>query len=309
MCWLCLVIVAVACGDDNGSGVAARQTGNTATQANAGQTTGGTSATAQTVNDPGARRAESPPSTVSQSGASGAVPAEMCAAPAKPALAAYDRKTGTHKWSVCASDSARRELLAASDKFVYLTVSDRGPAKLVAYDMAGKEVPDGGPAEGRPELPTFPTGPHEGIIVGAIRVTGGQDDPTTVVDHATGRFLWSQPGSPPYDDVWAIGDDAVYVIDRNGASSPRLVAYELSSGKTRWQIDNVDPYGTIGWPWHVDGDLLFTIWSNLAVFSTRDGKTVWQTNYPKVEFPRMTGVRANSTLVFVAFSSIASGGD
>jgi hypothetical protein len=192
---------------------------------------------------------------------------------------------------------------------VYITVTDRGPAKLVAYDMLGNEVPEGGPAEVRPKLPAPSTGPYEGTVVGTIRVTGGQDDPTTAVDNATGRVLWTQPGSPPYDDVWAIGDDAVFVIDRNGPSAPRLVAYELTSGKTRWQLDKVDPYGTIGWPWYVEGDLVFTIWSNLAVFSTRDGKTMWQTYYPKVQFPRMTGVRANSTLVFVAFSSNPSGGD
>ena len=47
----------------------------------------------------------------------------------------------------------------------------------------------------------------------------------------------------------------------------------------------------------------------LAACDLEDGSTIWRTQYPAVEFPRMTGVRANSVSVFVAFSSIRSGGD
>ena len=65
----------------------------------------------------------------------------------------------------------------------------------------------------------------------------------------------------------------------------------------------------VSWPWHVDSDVLFAIWTNLVVISTDDGSTIWRTQYPVVPFPRMTGVRANSDTVFVAFSSVASGGD
>jgi hypothetical protein len=65
----------------------------------------------------------------------------------------------------------------------------------------------------------------------------------------------------------------------------------------------------MGWPWYVEGEDLFAIWTNLAVVSTRDGKTRWNTNYPIAQFPRMTGVRANAQMVFVAFSSVPSGGD
>ena len=232
-----------------------------------------------------------------------------CAQEGQPALAAYNRKTGALKWAVCATDNVRRDVLQATDKAVYLATSERGTAKVTAYDTAsGEELPDGGPANERPAS-TPRTGPYENPAVDGVRIEGGQDDATSAVDASTGKVLWSQPGSPPYDDVWAIGDGAVFVINRRGPTPPQLVAYELKSGATRWKLDGVDPYGAMGWPWFVEGKEVFTIWSNLAVISTRDGKTRWQTNYPRAEFPRMTGVRANATLVFVAFSSIASGGD
>ena len=75
----------------------------------------------------------------------------------------------------------------------------------------------------------------------------------------------------------------------------------------RWEIES-DPTDVL-WPWQVEGHLLFAMWTNLAVISTDDGSTVWRTQYPVVPFPRMTGVQANSATVFVAFSSIESGGD
>ena len=136
---------------------------------------------------------------------------------------------------------------------------------------------------------------------------GGQDDPTTARDASTGEKLWTQPGSPAYDDLWAAGDGAVYVSDGQGGLGPRLLtAYELTSGEVRWQNE---PTAEQFLPWHVSNGVLFTIWSNLALISTEDGSTIWRTQYPAVEFPRMTGVRANSVSVFVAFSSIRSGGD
>ena len=67
--------------------------------------------------------------------------------------------------------------------------------------------------------------------------------------------------------------------------------------------------GSHVWPWYVDGNVLYAIRTNLALISTADGSTIWRTDYPDVEFPRITGVRANSDTVFVAFSTLASGGD
>jgi hypothetical protein len=228
----------------------------------------------------------------------------MCGAEGLPAVAAYDLSTGVFRWVACSAADVRRGVVEASDDAVYLEVSSNTQG-LVAYDAAdGTALPDGGPAESQPTLPDR-TGPSPSPVVDGVRIEGGQDDPTSAVDDATGDVLWTKPGSPAYDDVWAVGDGAVYVINRQG--TPRLVAYELTSGDVRWETE-LDPTD-VSWPWHVDNDVLFAIWTNLVVISTDDGSTIWHTQYPVVDFPRMTGVRANSDTVFVAFSSVASGGD
>ena len=243
--------------------------------------------------------------------ASGPAPTEMCGGDDSLAVAAYDLAIGAFKWAACGSGDVRRGVLEASDEAVYLEVfvPDGGAQELVAYDAAtGEELPNGGPAESRPTLP-INTGATPRVLVDGIRIEGGQDDPTSAIDATTGDVLWTKPGSPAYDDVWAVGDGAVYVINHQAASpgfSGPIVAYELTTGEVRWTIeaDTTDVQ-----PWHVAGGVLLAIWTNLAVISTGDGSTIWRTQYPSVEFPRMTGVRANSDTVFVAFSSVASGGD
>jgi PQQ-like domain len=249
---------------------------------------------------------------VTREGPTSPAPTEMCDTDMAPAVAAYELATGVFKWAACASAGVRRGVLQASDDAVYVEVVEpnTGDQQLVAYDAAdGTVLPDGGPAGGRPTLPDRTVYlPSAGVVVDGVRVQGGQDDPTTAVDDATGDVLWTHPGSPAYDDVWAVGDGAVYVINRQSTDgSARLVAYELRSGAVRWEIES-DPTDVV-WPWHVDGDSLFAIRTNLALISTDDGSTVWRTQYPVVPFPRMTGVQANSDTVFVAFSSIPSGGD
>lgn len=295
---LALSMVATACADDAPTGSSQR----TAPDESAGQT----SSSAE------------PSPEISAALATGSVPTsplptEMCDADASPALAAYDLATGAFKWAACASDGGRRSVLHVSDEAVYVEVIEPNTGEqqlLVAYDVAdGTELPDGGPAEGQPTMPDRSVYiPNSGVVVDGVRVTGGQDDPTTALDDANGDVLWTHPGSPAYDDVWAAGDGAVYVINRQFTDgSVRLIAYEVRSGAVRWEIES-DPTDVL-WPWHVDDDLLFAIWTNLAVISTDDGSTVWRTQYPVVPFPRMTGVLANSDTVFVAFSSIPSGGD
>ena len=247
----------------------------------------------------------------SSQAASGPPPAEMCGGNGSPAAAAYDLASGAFKWVACGSGEVRRGVLDASDEAVYLEVfvPDVGTPELVAYDAAsGEELPNGGPAGSGPTLP-INTGATPPVLVDGIRLEGGQGDPTTAIDATTGDVLWTKPGSPAYDDVWAVGDGAVYVTNQLTASaafSGPIVAYELTTGEVRWTID---ADSTDVQPWHVAGGVLFAIWTNLAVISTRDGSTLWRTQYPSVEFPRMTGVRANSDTVFVAFSSVASGGD
>jgi len=234
-------------------------------------------------------------------------PAEMCEANTAPALAAYALEDGTFRWAVCSSDDARRDVLEASEEVVHLAADQT----VVAYHAGtGTELPSAPPPPNTSTDFGVTADGRSTIDVDGIRIEGGQDDPTTAVDAATGEQLWTQPGSPAYDDMWAVGDGGVYLVDRSTSSGPRLVAYELKSGAIRWERGPIDPYGAdVGWPWSVSGNVLFTIWSNLALISTEDGSTLWRTDYPKVEFPRMTGVRANGDTVFVAFSSVRSGGD
>ena len=237
---------------------------------------------------------------------SGPSPTEMCSGGEQPVLVAYELASGAFKWAACSSGAVRRDLLEASEEIVYL--QDTGHGEPVAYDAAdGTVVSERGPAEGVPTVPSS-TGASPSVVVDGVRIEGGQDDPTTAFDDDSGARLWSHPGSPAYDNLWAVGDGAVYVINRQlNSGVPQLVAYELTTGDTRWTIEH-DPADEL-WPWHVDDGVLFAIWNNLALISTDDGSTIWRTHYPIVEFPRMTGVRANSDSVFVAFSAVASGGD
>ena len=241
----------------------------------------------------------------------GPVPSEMCADGEAPVLAAYALDNGEFRWVVCSADQSRYDVVDASTDAVHLrSIGPQGDETIVAYDPAdGTQLQSSDP----PATPTTVLGQtpdgRSSVEVDGIRIEGGQDDPTTAVD-ATGQDLWTQPGSPAYDNLWAIGDDAVYVVDQSDPRGQRLVAYELQTGDSRWERAPIDPYGAeVGWPWHVRGEVLFTIWSNLALLSTADGSTIWRTDYPVVEFPRMTGVRANDDSVFVAFSSTPSGGD
>ena len=51
------------------------------------------------------------------------------------------------------------------------------------------------------------------------------------------------------------------------------------------------------------------MWTNVALIATDDGSTIWRTDYPEAQFPRMTGLASNDHSVFVAFSAVPSGGD
>jgi hypothetical protein len=92
----------------------------------------------------------------------------------------------------------------------------------------------------------------------------------------------------------------VFVVDTSDGKE-RLLAYELKSGKTRWSKDLVPGDG---WPWYVEDGVLYTLWSNLALLSTKDGSVIWRTDYPVVDVPRMTNVRTNDKLLFVSFTSV-----
>ena len=109
-----------------------------------------------------------------------------------------------------------------------------------------------------------------------------------------------------YDDVWAVGDGAVFAVERGDTGSV-LAAYEVASGETRWQT----ALTAYLWPWHVIGERLLVMWTNLQMVATGDGKVLWETEYaePPSGFPRMMGGVANTRSVFVSFTTVRSGGD
>ena len=105
------------------------------------------------------------------------------------------------------------------------------------------------------------------------------------LDTKTGDRLWTYPATLVYDDVWAISDGAVYLAGRDGTT-----AVDVRTGDVRWVTPTVDPPDR-PWPWHATDGRVFTIWNNLVVMSTDDGSVLWRTEYPVVEFPRMTARR------------------
>ena len=277
-------LVAVACSDEAGSASGSGRTAATQTESNTSPASS-LVATGQAVSSP--------------------APANMCAADSAPVVVAYDLASGAFRWAACGEGQVRRDVVGVSDEAVEVEVfaSSAGPQQLLAFAANdGSALPASG---SQPTLPDR-TGPGPVVGVAGYRVDGGQDDPTSVFDTATGEVVWTHPGSPVYDDVWAVGDGAVFLMKSDATPPLHLVAYELASGNTRWEIE-ADPSDV--WPWYVDGNVLYAIWTNLALISTADGSTIWRTDYPNVDFPRITGVRANSDTVFVAFSTVASGGD
>ncbi|HEU4840028.1 MAG TPA: PQQ-binding-like beta-propeller repeat protein, partial [Ilumatobacteraceae bacterium] len=160
------------------------------------------------------------------------------------------------------------------------------------------------------EQPTDPSGDAAiGPVRGGASLFGGQGDPVTVLDAATGQQRWTAPGSPPYDDVWAVDDGGVYLVDRDAGE---IVAYDLVTGAERWRRPS-EP-AEYSWPWHVAGTTVFTMWWNLQARSTRDGSIQWATDYetgtePTGPTPRMISIATNAESALVTFYVGTLGGD
>ena len=146
-----------------------------------------------------------------------------------------------------------------------------------------------------------------GPVQGGASVFGGQDNPVTVLDAATGQQRWTAPAAPPYDNVWAVDAGTVYLVDRDAAE---IVAYDLLTGEERWRQPQGDGYV---WPWLADGDAVFTMWWNLESRASDTGEVRWHTDYPTgpspVDGQRMTSASMNESHVFVGFTSGSLGGD
>lgn len=142
-----------------------------------------------------------------------------------------------------------------------------------------------------------------------LTVTGGQDDRLIVSNSTTGDEIWSTPDFLAYDDVWAVGDGAIFMAHRAAAPDSTgigsLRAYELETGEIRWETEShVKSY-----PWWVADGRVFSIWTDLTALTTTAGDVLWTTDYGTQDFPGMRGVLANDDTVFVSFANGWGSGD
>lgn len=244
--------------------------------------------------------------------ADGPEPASMCEGGGVPLIAAYDADTGEHRWAACGDVVGWGAVDAATAHRVFVVGGPPGPQRVVlGFDAeTGAEVWRGSEVDYEQQIPKDADRiTHEPPVLDDVRLTGGQQDPLVAVDAGSGKERWSQPAARlAYDDVWAVGDNAVFAVEGVGvARALDVVAYEISTGAIRWRRQ-VEGYR---WPWHVREDRLFMLWHNIEVVDTGDGRVIWKTEFavPQSGFPRMTGAVANDELVFVSFTVVASGGD
>jgi glucose dehydrogenase len=148
--------------------------------------------------------------------------------------------------------------------------------------------------------------PIMGVIGGSgdgVFVTGGQDDPTSGHDSATGDRVWTNDGRVAYDNVWAIGDGAVYLID---GSRSALTAHELATGDVRWTVPWDQQRDS--WPFHATEDTVYLMWTNIDAVATADGTPRWSTSYTPDQDHRFAGAVSNTTTLITAIHG-PSGGD
>jgi outer membrane protein assembly factor BamB len=239
----------------------------------------------------------------------GPAPGEMCAAPLVPVLASYDLVAGSHVWHVCGDPEPWYSLEATTDDTVYVGASfDLAEPIVIALDAAtGVEQWRGDLDRMNEELPEDAARPtSDPPTIDGVALTGGQDDPLVATDAATGSELWRNDDHLVYDDVWAVGDGAVYMNHRTGSESS-VVAYESTTGDVRWE----QALGEESYPWWVDGDRVFSSWTNVTAMRTDDGSVIWTSDFPQTEtgFPAPRAVGTNETSVFVSFASGFGSGD
>lgn len=243
-------------------------------------------------------------------GAGGQRPAAMCDAAESVTIVAYDLETGEYRWHGC-GNGIWYALRAVTDDAVYVSDIESGSSEVLVLDAATGEVRrTESAAVMDSELPDDAAVPMETAPeLNGLRLEGGQDDPLIVTDTTTGQELWRAKDHLAYDDVWAVGDGAVYMAHWNtsgdGSGSQTVRAYELRTGEVRWEVE---PTGE-SYPWWVGNGRVFAIWTDLTVLATDTGEILWATDYESPGFPGMRGVLANHDTVFVTFTSHWGGGD
>ncbi len=238
---------------------------------------------------------------------------ELCGERGWPVVAAYDLADGSLRWSACSPEGGLFVMAAASEDTVWVQHFTGTDQEYLAFDAGtGNELRRSTPAEFASDVPAdADKGVETPPVIGGVQLAGGQQDPMTGTDAATGATKWTQPGHLAYDDVWAVGDGAVFAVENDVVpdkpTPPALVGYEVASGEVRWRHE----LAAYLWPFHVNGERLLVMWNNLQVLATDDGSMLWETHYaePRSGFPRMMGGATNSKSVFVSFTSEPSGGD
>ena len=255
-----------------------------------------------------------PDSSIIQTGggAGGRRPAAMCDAPESVTLVAYALADGAYRWHLCGTGSTWYDLVAASSDTVYVSDIGSSSSDVLAIDAStGAVTATLSRAEVFAEVPDDAATPmHAAPHLEDVRLSGGQDDPLVAVDAATGAALWSANDPLAYDDVWAVGDGAVYMghVEPNGDElpTPSLRAYELRTGAVRWEV----PMTTGAYyPWWFGDGLVFALWTDVTVVASDTGEVLWATDYATDTFPGMRGVLANDDTAFVTFTSQWGGGD
>ena len=220
------------------------------------------------------------------------------------AYVGIDRATGTRLWTTKLGAPETMVIPgpprgAADDD---ITVVPLGPSGLDLHSGALRWTaalpPNQHPLDPSPDTAIGP-------VVAGSALFGGQNKQFIAFDAATGQQRWTAAGSTAFDNVWAVDDDSVYLVDGTD-----IVAYDVASSTERWRQPQGDGYV---WPWLADGDTVFTMWWNLEARAADTGAVRWSTNYPTAASPtdgrRMVTATSNTRHVFVGFSEGTQGGD
>lgn len=242
-------------------------------------------------------------------GAGGLRPAAMCEAPELVMVAAYDLETGAYRWHRCGT-STHSVLEAITDDRVYVREASSVDKVSILDAATGDDLGSIPLAQLAAELPADAALPMKSPLgTTGVRLTGGQDDALVATDTATGAKLWSVSDHLAYDDVWAVGDGAVFMGHDAGVTGTTWTwtvrAYELETGEIRWESETSNQ----SYPWWVADGRVFSIWTELTVLSTTTGEVLWATEYGTTDFPGMRSVLANDHTVVVTFASEWGDGD
>ena len=125
----------------------------------------------------------------------------------------------------------------------------------------------------------------------------------TLLDAATGEPVLVLQGQQSYRELWAIGENVVYLLDANNRSQPAgLVAFELPGGDERWRLSGWD---VVGEPQQTVGNnVIVRTRGGVAMLSGADGTSLWMLPSPADSTGGINNVGAGGDVVFVTFDAL-----